>query len=155
MGLDMYLTANKYLSTWDEAGEDYTKSEAIKALFPEIPLGRVKDVNIELMYWRKANAIHNWFVQNVQDGVDECQESYVDREKLVALLATCHEVLRYEKKKNKAKILDLLPPTSGFFFGSTDIDDWFFESIRDTAEALEKILKMDLKGWSIHYHSSW
>ena len=23
-------------------------------------------------YWRKANQIHNWFVENVQDGEDDC-----------------------------------------------------------------------------------
>lgn len=25
----------------------------------------------EVAYWRKANHIHNWFVQNIQDGIDD------------------------------------------------------------------------------------
>ena len=30
-------------------------------------------------YWRKANAIHNYFVQRCQNGVDECQMSLVKK----------------------------------------------------------------------------
>ena len=26
----------------------------------------------QIASWRKANAIHKWFVDNVQDGVDDC-----------------------------------------------------------------------------------
>lgn len=40
----------------------------------------------QIAYWRKANAVHAWLVNTVQDGVDECQLSHpVTREQLVEL----------------------------------------------------------------------
>ena len=37
-------------------------------------------------YWRKVNAVHAWFVQTVQGGVDECQiGSSLTRDQLVEL----------------------------------------------------------------------
>ena len=43
----------------------------------------------EVGYWRKANHIHNWFVQKVQNGIDQCEEHEVSREKMKELLAEC------------------------------------------------------------------
>ena len=37
-------------------------------------------------YWRKANAVHNWFVDNVQDGNDGCKHYWVSKEDLQKLL---------------------------------------------------------------------
>jgi len=47
----------------------------------------------ELGYWRKANAIHAWFVKNVQNGIDECQEANVTREQLTELKSLCERVI--------------------------------------------------------------
>ena len=30
------------------------------------------------IYWRKANAIHGWFVKNAQQGIDDCRTYSVD-----------------------------------------------------------------------------
>ena len=43
----------------------------------------------EVGYWRKANAIHGWFVRECADGVDECQEIVVPKMKLMELQALC------------------------------------------------------------------
>lgn len=41
-------------------------------------------------YWRKANHIHNWFVENVQDGEDDCRyHGEVTKEDLEELLVSC------------------------------------------------------------------
>ena len=55
MGLDMYLTAKRYLSTYN--AEDKFLAEKVGNM-PELKNGlmRVKEVSCELMYWRKANA---------------------------------------------------------------------------------------------------
>lgn len=50
------------------------------------------DCEVEIGYWRKVNSIHNWFVQNVQDGIDERQESLVSKEDLERLLEVCQKV---------------------------------------------------------------
>ena len=150
MGLDMYLTAERYLSDYDETEKE--KASAIAALFPELGgVARVKNVEVEIMYWRKANAIHAWFVRECQDGVDECQTSYVSTDQLKELVSICKKVL-----KNPKKAQELLEPQSGFFFGSTDVNEWYLEDLKRTVDTLSAWLK--LKGserWSIHYHSSW
>ena len=149
MGLDMYLTASRYLSQFSE------QEQAIAASTAKL-LGvgwRVRSVDIEVMYWRKANAIHKWFVDNVQDGDDDCGEHYVPMGKLLELHALCRAALA---KKEEREIL--LPPQEGFFFGGTDIDDAYWNDIEETAKALEKIISApEFQGhdWAFAYHSSW
>jgi len=53
---------------------------------------------------------------------------------------------------------ELLPPQSGFFFGSCELDDWYFEKLKNTKKGLEKILSgipKDDCNWRSQYHSSW
>lgn len=145
MGLDMYLSAKRYL--WHSEDE---LANNVRSVFPELGDARVKEITAELLYWRKANAIHKWFVDNVQDGKDECQESWLSREQLEALLAVIKEVLA-----DKSKAAELLPPQAGFFFGSDKIDEWYWEDLKATQTNLEKILAMDLKGWDFYYRASW
>ena len=75
----------------------------------------------EVAYWRKANAIHKWFVDNVQSGKDDCDSYEVSREQLVKLLGDCEQV-----KAHNELAEELLPTQSGFFFGSIEYDKWYF-----------------------------
>ena len=141
MGLDMYLNAKKYI------GSD----EAVKVGGVEAGSMRLKGVTCEGMYWRKANQIHNWFVEHVQGGVDNCQEYYVDKEILADLMNVCGEVIA-----DPSKAEELLPSSGGFFFGSTDYDEWYWENVKRTHEELKELLKLDLGyEWSFSYQSSW
>jgi hypothetical protein len=150
MGLDMYLTGKRYI--W-ESSNDPKEEELAQALSKLPNLGnngrRVKGVEVEAMYWRKANAIHKWFVDNVQNGEDECREHYVTREQLKELRDLCAKALTDPENAG-----DYLSPTAGFFFGSTDIDEWYFEAMRATVDGLNECLNMD-KAWSFYYCSSW
>ena len=146
MGLDQYLEAEKYLSAYSP--EDKEPREAIMNLYP----GKTpKKIRFEAGYWRKANAIHQWFVDNCQNGVDQCQDTYVPREKLQELLALCKTV-----GKSKKKAAELLAPQGGFFFGSTDIDQYYFQDLKDTIETLERVLADEFfKSCDFYYRSSW
>lgn len=105
------------------------------------------------MYWRKANQIHNWFVQNVQNGEDDCQAYRVSTEQLQELRDLCEEVLR---KEDTDFSQDKLPVTAGFFFGSTDYDEWYYGALEETVEALDKLLmNPSFKDLSFYYSSSW
>jgi hypothetical protein len=157
MGLDQYLYASNYLSggNWQEQEkqEAYAKvAEAIGAErfenkdFPSIT------VKVKVGYWRKANQIHNWFVNEVQDGEDNCAQYYVTREQLQELLQTCKDV---KESKHPDVVNDLLPPSAGFFFGSYEIDDWYWEQIDDTIEQLERVLSEVPEDWDLAYQSSW
>ena len=108
-------------------------------------------VVLPLMYWRKANAIHGWFVAKVQDGIDECQRAEVTREKLFELRKTIKCV---EEHKDEAALK--LPPVEGFFFGSYDIDDYYWSDIARTREMLDRIAEKGLtEQATIYYQSSW
>jgi hypothetical protein len=63
----------------------------------EFGIGNCQTIETEVAYWRKANAIHQWFVDNVQDGEDNCQESDIDIDTLKRLRNTCLEVFKRMK----------------------------------------------------------
>lgn len=141
MGLDMYLEARKYVD-----GEEDSERLEVHGM-------RVRTLVYEAMYWRKANAIHRWFVENVQDNKDDCGYYYVSREQLKELLTACQKVLTYPTMAQ-----ELLPTRDGFFFGSTDYDVDYLDDLKQTAEGLTKILDWytdDDWSWVFYYHSSW
>jgi hypothetical protein len=148
MGLDMYLSAKRYLWSFNE--HDQALANKIDAEIGLNGLGRTKEISREAMYWRKANAIHYWFVMNVQDGEDNCKEYYVSREQLQSLLDTLKQV-----DQDHSLADDLLPTSEGFFFGATDYEDWYYQDIKDTIPVLEGLLGQDLDQWDFYYQSSW
>lgn len=91
------------------------------------------------IYWRKANAIHSWFVENCQDGIDECEEAAVTAGQLGALRATCSNALTAYKTGHKDEAEKILTPQSGFFFGSTDVDEWWAEDVERTITEIDKV----------------
>lgn len=154
MGLDMYLSAKKYMSKYfDPADQD--KINEINALFgltgeEDADYG-AQEVKFRACYWRKANAIHKWFVDNCQNGVDECQETYVTREQLQELIDLCKEVLGSPKTATNK-----LPTANGFFFGSTEYDDYYKQDLEYTVTRLEKVLaEPAFAKADFYYQSSW
>ena len=149
MGLDMYLSGKRYL--WSSNENDKEVASAIDKLDIGTNGMRVKGVECEAMYWRKANAIHGWIVENVQDGEDDCKEYEVTTEQLQELVDACKKALA--DRENAAEIL---PPTSGFFFGGKELDDWYWENLQMTVDGLSKVLaNPDLKDWDFFYQASW
>jgi hypothetical protein len=154
MGLDMYLEAD--FSLYD--GYKDSKLDAIRTAVKQSFNGLIEQENsfiggkvtVPLAYWRKANQIHRWFVQTVQDNIDECQRAYVSKEQLMRLRTKCRAAL--DNRKNAEK---LLPTQPGFFFGGTEYDDWYFKQLEYTIGALDRILEKLPKSAEIYYHSSW
>lgn len=109
-------------------------------------------IKFEFMYWRKANAIHRWFVEKCQDGDDDCKYYEVSDEQLQKLLNIINEIL-----KDKKKAPDLLPTGDGFFFGGKEYDEGYFEDLKYTKEKLEFYFDniKEFEGFSLEYHSSW
>lgn len=134
-------------------------------------------------YWKKSNQIHRWFIENVQDGDDDCKYHHeCTKEILEDLLDTCKTVLNscvttYGKVHNGDKgtpnglepiyedgqvVIDssvaeeLLPSCSGFFFGGTDYDQYYIADIVETIKILEEVLKTtDFTKEMVFYRSSW
>jgi len=151
MGLDMYLTARKYVSQYSE--DDKTLSTELMQHFSELESGMsVQEVTVRVGYWRKANAIHKWFVEHCQEGKDDCGNYWVSRDHLNELKKLCQQVLDF-----RHLAVDNLPTTGGFFFGSTDYNDYYFQDVENTVKIIDSALKIldSEKGWDIEYHSSW
>lgn len=183
MGLDMYLDKRNYVKNWPhmsrEARTDVRVEREGKPVAHIIP-SRIKYVIEEVAYWRKANAIHNWFVQNVQDGEDDCKEYWVSREHLVELYDLCKRLLNelvveegqvangYTYKdgkrvpaelisgrviKNPELAEELLPSTAGFFFGETDYNEWYLQGLEETVRMLQPEIEGSFNDYI--YQSSW
>lgn len=186
MGLDMYLHEKVYLSNWphDKERPEYDKANqvlqlsGIKASDPGVY------VSATVMYWRKSNQIHKWFVDNVQSGVDDCGDYYVSTEQLAELRDTCQRVLdasemvpdmvvtgehasaetghKFVKDTEPGEVIlntevaeELLPNQSGFFFGSTDYDQYYIDDLKRTVEGIDRVLKNKTEWSDFEYHSSW
>ena len=151
MGLDMYLKAKKdyYRSEYnkDQTENDMVEKIALLTGLP-VPDGSLS-VEVTAVYWRKANQVHDWFVRNVQDGKDDCGEYYVSRDRLRELLAACNEAL-----VNRNRADEILPTASGFFFGSTEYDEWYWKDIERTAREIKRVLALPEDVY-FNYHSSW
>lgn len=207
MGLDMYL---KKAKTPKEMGgtNHYTFEELVNKYSPirdygsEIPQNIQEDINNdnlfeveyyggskyvvgtkEVGYWQKANQIHNWFVENVQNGVDDCGYYKVSKEQLLSLMDICNKILEncklvagtvingwtlnketgtFEANFENGQIMtnshiaeELLPTRSGFFFGGTNYDQWYYEDIKNTVEILQKASEINFDNYTLIYHSSW
>jgi len=151
MGLDMYLNARKFASDGLFSPELY--SAVLDAVGSDVlPRKELPTVEVEVgvAYWRKANAIHQWFVNNCQDGNDDCRPAYVSREKLAELLDLAKQV-----KADPTLAEELLPTTSGFFFGSTEYDEYYMQDIDETINQLEQVLASTADDWHFQYQSSW
>ena len=162
MGLDQYLTAKKYVSKWDysEGFDSKFITQEFQDLLPmDTPditkHGQFAGITIEypVGYWRKANAIHNYFVLTLGGGVDECQEMYVPRETLSDLRERCQDVIKSANMEQMAQEVGL-ETVSGFFFGDTSYDDWYKEDLKLTIEIIDHVLTLP-EEYSIHYQASW
>lgn len=184
MGLDMYLYRESYVKNWDFMGPEQQHEIVVKRggkLRKDIQPTRITYIGEQVAYWRKANCIHRWFVDNCQDGVDDCRKAYVEREHLEELVRLCKQVLsavetvdgtirtgttfypggKVEENTRPGRVVaqagladQLLPTQSGFFFGSTDYDEGYLEDLRITVEQLEPLLN-DTEAADYYYQSSW
>lgn len=160
MGLDMFLNRRTYVRKLTAPLEYESLGNEKSPKGPPIQPERVKYVIEEVGYWRKANAIHQWFVDNAGGGIDECQEMQLDKEQLGNLYAACEEVrnARLQSPGHAVQVASTeLPTTSGFFFGSTEYDEWYYQDIDETMKILKPILDgWDSDIWSEYiYQASW
>ena len=168
MGLDMYLYTNskKVCQEVNDQTDEWERDF-------QTPRGIA-------IYWRKANAIHKWFVDNIQGGKDDCGYYPVDMNDLARLHDACRKVLDSTKLveseggdilEDASVAMEELPTVGGFFFGSTNYDGWYWWDLLHTVEKIEAIMEnlmpapkdswrvihKDEPDWYVefYYHSSW
>jgi hypothetical protein len=138
MGLDMYLEGRKYL--WNHMGD----SPDIR----EEDGRRIKQVTLELGYWRKHPNLHGFIVQTFRDGEDDCRPIELDRDNVEAIM---------DAIKSRQ-----LPKTEGFFFGeSIGDEDEMQQDLKIFEDALkwldegeeESVKKREMR--TLCYEASW
>lgn len=148
MGLDMYLTKKTYLTPDKNNFMGVANKEQLSA----IKFERVSEIVEDVGYWRKANAIHQWFVDNVQDGEDDCGSYEVSKEAMLQLLSLVNAVIA-----NHDMAKTLLPTQEGFFFGGTEYDEYYCEDLELTRDILTQCIQefeQNPRSYFM-YHSSW
>lgn len=142
MGLEMYLLRKHFLNPNKEQLIITNNGKSIC-----LPYNKVAYVCEIMMCWRKASPIHKWFVDNVQNGVDDCSNYELDGNTLIALRETCQKVVLYPNLAPK-----LLPIYKGFFFNTTyEYDDQYFKMLKNTINALRNVSENDV----FEYTSCW
>ena len=58
-------------------------------------------------------------------------------------------------QKSKKLASELLPTRDGFFFGSTEYNEWYFEYLLDFRDILKKLYYVDTEKYDIYYIASW
>lgn len=174
MGLDMYLYAKKFIAG-DSVAELKKLAETNNLPEPEW----LTHISVEQVvgYWRKANAIHGWFVNEIAGGEDNCQTMYLSRENLEQLRQDCIVALanpsreyQIENQKVFYQLCDYLnsletpidptnyvnpvPPTEGFFFGGNELDEYYYWKLEYTIDLITTLLELE-GDYSFSYQASW
>jgi hypothetical protein len=184
----MYAARKLYVKQWSHQSPDERYTVQITRggkPVPGVKADRISSIDEDVMYWRKANHIHAWFVDNVQDGKDGGGEYRVDDDKLRELHAVCQKVTEASKlvdgtvyagtvynkdhphgvvQRTPGKVIEdatvaekLLPTREGFFFGSTEYDEDYLDEVIRTRDWAAEMLADRANGVSgdICYSSSW
>ena len=183
MGLDMYLEASfstrAYVSPTDADYEAMREGEEVKVEKSRELKNALDAIGFEnapiqhqfnhftyvfpIITWRKANAIHKFFVDNCQEGNDNCQRHYVSESDLENLLEIINQILEIKTPVAREMKAEELLPTDieGCFFGSKEYDDWYYQDLKRTKDILEKVFEYEKNAESgkcfdsFYYQSSW
>ena len=100
-------------------------------------------------YFRKCNWLRNWVIQNTELSHDsDTEEVELTRPQLEDLKEKCEDVLQHKEKAD-----ELLPTLGGFFFGSYEYDEWYFDQVKSVKNDLEEILAN--KNWEEVIYTDW
>ena len=150
MGLDQFLEARQYISKRDWSGiekmenKDYPIVEAMTkpgVVDPDASGGITLEYTA--VQWRKANAIQRWMECELAGGeMENCRDYPIYHEQLKALRDDCRAVLdAHVQKADVSEVAEErnLLPQPGFFFGSYDMDDWYFEHLDYTVLSINRL----------------
>jgi hypothetical protein len=84
-------------------------------------------------YFRKVNFIYRYFGERLED--EQCLVTKADLEDLID---KCKAVL---EKRDEEFSKETLPTVSGFFFGSTEYNKWYYESCENAIKQFTDLIK--------------
>lgn len=142
MGLDMYIVKinNKTCKPIKE-GDDIVSFDSKTQ---------------EVAYWRKQNMLHHFLLE--QTGADpnmNCTYVEVPYEVLYEFIGRANDILKVRGHNREYLANKLLPTQSGFFFGGTDYDKWYYESLKNIRADFRKIIQTTNFTNQTLYYSCW
>ena len=164
MGLDMYFyarkTTYKSFSKWDkpDRADETNYPEDLKIFSDYIYDRNFKSVQTEtryqIGYFRKFNALHSYIVKTFANGIDNCQDIILYKEDVEKIKKVLDDVLNVHQQAEKAK--EILPTQSGFYFGGTDYDEFYFDEVKVAADLMQSFLdNFDFESYQLVYQASW
>lgn len=134
MGLDQYLYVTK-----KELENEYYENigEPVYNNNNQIDYYDETEILEEIAYFRKSNWLHGYLnnlcITKTGHDIEDCEYFVFTQKDLINLLNICKEVVECNSITYAE---DWLPPMSGFFFGSTAIDKYYFEDIQDFIDTM-------------------
>lgn len=96
----------------------------------------------EIAYFRKVN-----FLMDAFNYTGNCEYKDIEKSKIEQLISDCESELAGTESLN---------PTQGFFFGSTDKNEYFYSDVKDVKAKFEKILEStDWENETIQMYCWW
>jgi hypothetical protein len=104
-----------------------------------------EDKEVWVQDFRKVNFLHRWIEQNCNEGHStNCDDIPLNLEQIAGLEQACEAVLATPEMAPL-----MLPTQEGFFFGSYEYDEYYFDDVRDVLRACREILA---QGYIHHAH---
>lgn len=122
MGLDIYMLKVKKTANEVESVKDVDLSNAV-----------------ETAYFRKVNCLYGYF----EDEMEDERLSFVDKYDVVDIINRAESIIqKAQEKPNDWQEFaeDTLPTRGGFFFGSTEYDEWYLEGLEQIIDQLSSVL---------------
>lgn len=150
MGLDMYLEAKLHLPPYNTelAPVRHAIGQAIGYVPPsskpvdDPTLLEITGVTVRVGYWRKVDPLHQWFVDHVQEGHDDCRPAYVAPDILMELANRLDRVRHDPERAGDDFLLD----------GDAAMDT---SEVDYTLQTLQHAQRLQERGWDIYYRASW
>lgn len=104
-------------------------------------------------YFRKVNFIYAFFQDVLVD-----ESCLVSKNAIVELMDYCKDVLEHHKTDADGGVAYAeanLPTQAGFFFGSTEYDEWYFNDVKDCWIQMGKLLRSLKEGDMVLWCFSW
>ena len=161
MGLDMYINvrknAYKSFSIYDKQKgvKDETYYPDDLNIFKDYIMAnhaKVTEITTQYMvgYFRKFNALHHHIVETYADGNDDCTPVYLYQDAVEEIRNRLKQVL-----DDHSKAEEMLPPCEGFFFGSTEIDEYYFKDVESAYYLFDMLANIDFTKYDVIYQASW
>lgn len=85
---------------------------------------KITGKDCDTKYFRKVNLLIPWVERKLGVTVEDCEEYELTKADVESLLADVDTVIA-----DISKAQELLPTTEGFFFGSTEYEDWYKQDL--------------------------